>query len=162
MLTQPSKQTAPARAPDVAGPAARAWKIRMPERDPASTSCVGAYLVHAPWSHPFWPWKVLSLVMLRAVPGLPPAKVFLVGATHELMLMPINPEHPLGDPDTAGPFAFLIPPDLVEQVQCSGDERAGKLLDELVRRIVEGYLVPDSDYRSHWHAVLAAELEREP
>lgn len=50
------------------------------------------WLLTGPW-HPLWTQFTLSVIPLRDTPGLPPAKLHYPGATHELLVMALNPCH---------------------------------------------------------------------
>ena len=55
---------------------------------------VAQWVVEAPWAHPLWHSYLLALVHLRPMPDGRPTKLYLIGATHELWLYALNPEHP--------------------------------------------------------------------
>lgn len=54
------------------------------------TTCL--YLITAPLYHPAWSQYVLSVVdLVTEKPGMPPANLHFPGATHELLVMAIDP-----------------------------------------------------------------------
>lgn len=133
------------REPEFAGVAGRAWK-RLPT---ASETTLAHYLVHAPASHPVWPWYMLAIVHLRPVEGLPPAHKQFSDASHELLVLAIDPKCYPPDPDLAGDkaYPYLHPINSATQVGALQDEDAKKLLELTVRAIVDGRLNPDTDGR---------------
>ena len=136
------------REPDVKGLAGRAWH-RLPT---TTQTTVDHYLVNAPASHPIWPWYTVAIVHLRPVEGMPPAHKHFSDASHELLVIALNPEHYPPDPDLPGDAAYpyLTPINSATQVGALNDDQAKKLLDLIVQGIVGGVLNPDTDGRQQF------------
>ena len=156
---QGSKYTEP---PALSGVAGRAWQVRMlplGEREKRDhDGCVSAWIINAPGAHPFWSYWIMSIVHLRQIPGAPPAKFQFPGATHELQIVTLNPEHALPSLDAGRGWQphFLTPLDVVQQFEVANDAIAAELGEMAIRAIVDGRASPDQDYRSWWRGSIAA------
>lgn len=150
-------------APTREGRAGRAWRIDHPDEvRRANPAGVGTWLVHAPGSHPQWPWKLALCVSLAELPGVDAPKLARPGMTHEFLLLAVNPEamkNPLDHiEELAGgtPVPHLTPFETVHQVALRHDVDARRVLDSIVRAFVDGLLVPDQDHRAAINATLDA------
>lgn len=139
--------------PDLSGPAARAWKSPHGEEGAGR----GAWVVHAPGSHPLWPWHAISAVHLRPVEGMPPPNLRFPGASHEVLVLALNPDHYPPDPD--GYLRWLMPPDVAAQVMGLTDDQARQLVELCAKAVCQGLLVPDSDHRAAWDQTIALTAE---
>lgn len=145
--------------PDAQGPAGQAW---WRPRDPRLIATdIGAWLLYCPEAHPFWRFWLLSGCSLREFPGVPPATITVPGATHEVAIWSIDPNHRidielfrLGTWRGGKPRPLLQPPDLVHQLTLGPDELAEMLLELMVRMMMAGEMSPDSDHRARWEQVL--------
>jgi len=145
------------------GPAARAWKARINRADitnPAHEATVLGWLINGPGFHPFWSWWLLTVISLRDIPGVPPAKKQYALAEWELMILSLNPEFPPPDPDTLGGMHHLTPPDLVYQFHGVGEDRVHQLAHVAIDAICKGEMSPDQDYRTAWKMFLDDEVSR--
>jgi hypothetical protein len=138
---------------------ARAWRLEPAEK----LAGVGQWLVHAPHGHPFWPWYVVQAIHLRPLEGQPPAHVQFPGASHEWLVVALNPEAPLPDVDRwaapgTPPIRYLKPVDQCWQFIVASDEQAAQLCEQAVRCIVQG-VSPDQDFRAWWKAAIANTAE---
>jgi hypothetical protein len=141
------------REPDLKGKAAKAWNLRLVRTRPDHEGCLAGWLVHAPYSHPIWPWKQISVIHLRDIPGVKPAVKHYAEAEYEFSIVSINPEEcPHPDPDeVAEGYPSLIPPDVIAQFDVKGsDHDAVRVCESAIRAIVNGVMVPDVDYRAVW------------
>jgi hypothetical protein len=130
----------------------RAWKC---EPTPDAPACLALYLLFCPGAHAAWSWWQLSLCHLRDLAGLPPASKQFPEATHEILILSINPEAcPLPDPDSP-PWPYLTPFDLVEQVM-TNDENGKQILARMVETIMTGRVSPDVDFRRYWQQFIQA------
>lgn len=132
------------------GPYGHAEPIPMPDIPVAAETCC-AWLITAPHAHPAWTQYQLAVVRLRDnMPGFPPPKRHFIGATHELLILAINPDH--------GPWTvaaalealhadrgipFLTPVNLVLQFEATDDEMR-QCADLSCRAIVNGHLSPEA------------------
>lgn len=143
------------RAPTRAGSRGRAWRLDFaPEVLRANPAHVGSWLVHAPHSHPHWPWKIVACVSLAQVSGVEPAKLTRPGMTHEFLVLSLDPDrlpNPLEHIETferGTKVSFLTPFEVAHQVALRHDVDARRILDSLARAFVDGLLVPDQDHRA--------------
>jgi len=102
-----------AKAPSVAGKASKAWlcdldAMRKHLREVHGTErpdgTVAVWIVEAPWAHPAWHSYAISLLHLRPI-GLE-TKFYLAGATHEIWVQALHPDHPR-EPAIAGSGPWL-------------------------------------------------------
>ena len=133
------------------------------------------WLICSPAWHPLWTQYVLVVVRLRdGIPGMDPPKRQFPGATHELIVMALNP-----DPDITGhkPFAsgaellgwarehgipYLQPVNIVEQFEAS-DEEMRKLASMCAWGVTAGHLEPETSngperIRARWKSSMVKTL----
>lgn len=149
------------------GPLGRAEKLDVPEI-PESAETVCHWLITAPAYHPAWSQYLLPVVRLRdGIPGMPPPKRQFQGATHELIVVALNPEH---GPYTAenmarfhgGGLPFLTPVNIAHQIEGT-DSEAEQLAYYAVKGIVNGVLNPETAraparIRAEWKSSLVKTL----
>lgn len=154
----------PARDPDIHG-VGRAWKVLAPDAPQwqQQASC-GAWLVHAPHGHPFWTWYAVQCISLREIAGQDrPPHLQFPGASHEWLVLALNPEQPLPDierwngPGTP-PMQYLEPIDQCVQFIVADDDQARELCELTVRHILSG-VSPDQDFREYWRTAIANTAE---
>jgi hypothetical protein len=145
------------RNPDLKGACGRVWKLPLWVRSPEQEATLAVWLVHAPGSHPWWPWKEVCLIHLRDLPEVKPAHKKYPEAEYELLILSIDPiECPNPDPDLSKDgYPLLDPPDVVEQFDVKGsDHDAKRIGDAAMTAIVNGFISPDQDWRSVWSAMI--------
>ena len=150
------------RNPDFEGAGGRAWELPIVPLKPDHQACLGRVLVHAPHSHPWWPWKEIYLIHLRDIPDVKPAVKSYPGAEYELGIFSIDLEScPAPDPDLhVKGYPFLHPPDVIEQFDVKNNDRdAKRIFEASIRAIVEGSISPDQDWRSVWKRMLTSTAE---
>ncbi len=145
----------------VTGPAGTAEPIPFDLDDPEAAETVASWLLTAPAAHPVWTQYALVVVRLRDdVPGFPPPHRRFVGATHELLVLALNPD---GGPYTGAALAegkvlpYLMPPNLVEQFEAT-DHEMQDLASLAAQAVAHGILNPDTDGRAAWLPVLVKTL----
>lgn len=149
-----------AREPDIQGPAARAWRHMGKATREEHKDGICGWLVHAPASHPFWPWHWIYVVHLRPIEGAPPAKKHYEEAGYEFGIFAVDPERcPAPEPD--GQYPLLQPPDVIVQFHLGkdwtaerADHDAARIAESAVRAIAAGAISPDQDYRSLWKELI--------
>lgn len=154
----------PTAAPDLEG-YGRAWKVECPDAlaHQREAAC-GQWLVHAPHGHPWWPWYAVQAVHLRPLEGQPPAALQFPGASHELLVVALDPDKPLpevkrwGSPDTP-PMCHLEPVDQCVQFIVADDDQARQVCELVVRHIVLDGQSPDQDFRAYWASGIANTAE---
>lgn len=147
--------------PTFTGRGGTAWRLRLaPLGDrarPDWDATVDAFILRVPEAHPFWDHWLVSLIHLRPIAGVKPATIRLTGATHELLIMALDPECALPGLDVDASFhpRWLSPIDVVEQFQATDDAVAAQIFELAVRVIVDGQASPDQDWRAWWKEAVA-------
>jgi hypothetical protein len=127
--------------------------------EPESPACLAAWLVNRPGAHPWWQFYIVSIVHLRDVPGVAPAKKTFPEAAYEFQITTIDPERcPSPEPE-AGSYPLLHPSDVIHQFHGVKDEDAVRIAELAVAAIVDGLLSPDSDFRSAWKDSLSKTVQ---
>lgn len=130
-----------------AGVAGRAWLLPVDAAVPNASESVAAYLITAPGYHPAWSQYRLDAIRLREVPGLGPPLLRFAGATHEIMVVALDPEHGLWTPERVVAAQhhtpMLMPVNIAEQFEAADDEMR-PLADLLVQAVVHGMLNPET------------------
>jgi len=119
---------------------------------------IGNWFIDAPHQSPAWRHYMLSAIHLRAIDGVKPAHLRQPGATHEFMMMAMDPGK---NPDPLNPesWSYLRPHNLAEQVELRDDSAAIMLLDQCATNIAEGRLwaePPLSGQVEPWRSFLRA------
>lgn len=140
-----------------------------PTDDPRGGAQVDAWLLTCPRFHPVWYQYAIGVIRLGDVPGLPPARhIQFDGATHELLLVALNPEH---GPQTAestsagmvdGSLPYLEPVNVVHQFEATDDEMR-HVMRLAVQAVTRGILTPETGdaptaVREAWLASLTKTL----
>jgi hypothetical protein len=152
------------REPDFEGTGGRAWRIaiRPEDRDHVDQEAsLAAWHLNCPHAHPFWSWYMVTLIHLRDVPGMSkPATKQYPGASHEVIVMSLNPDHALTEPgQIQHPLYYLEPFDHVIQFDGTTDEQAIRVIELYVRACVDGHISPDQDYREAWKSMMRKTVE---
>lgn len=117
---------------------------------------VGNWFIDAPGQSAAWRHYMLSAVHLRPIAGVKPAVVRRPGATHEFMLLAMDPgKHPVALQPSS--WSYLTPQNLAEQMICGSDAVATKLLACCAAEMVQGVLwaePPLSGQFEPWRAYL--------
>lgn len=149
----------PHQDPELRGAAGMAWqydidaisakrRARHPnEAQPPRELSIASWLVHAPAAHPAWHSYSIYCISLRDVPGFPPAVIHLPGATHEVMVLALNPDFPMAVDEQP---RHLTPSNFHGQFIEPSDEAAAARIRAVVQEVVDGVLSPDTDFRQQW------------
>jgi hypothetical protein len=125
-MSQPNPPESP-----ITGPCGTAVQLDIPQDAPRTHATVAHWLLTAPIYHPTWSQYVMYCVRLTydPDPDLPPAKLQFQGATHELGVVALNPEHgPYDEAKMAGytraggGLPFLTPVNHADQYIATDDE----------------------------------------
>lgn len=147
-------QTTTTRAPDFRGVGEwKAWRCRLPTvlEKPDHQATVAGWLLFCPGAHLAWSYWWITLVHLRDIPGVPPAKLRFPGAGWEVLCMAQEPDHAPDPDDATGTLRFLTPLDWVVQFgDVANDEQATRVIEAVVDLIMSGRVSPDQDFRSFW------------
>lgn len=148
--------------PEIVGAHGAAWRVDL-ARSRAAAGCdedrdttVAMWIVFAPWAHAFWSYYLIAAIHLRSMPKLVPAKINLPGATHEVIVFALSPDH-VPEVVNSAKNVKLFPANFAGQwvVQerrnpVDLDRAAAEKIEGVVREIVEGRLSPDTDFRREW------------
>jgi hypothetical protein len=136
--------------PDLIGDFGAAWRhdLQAIARSFAQRALtVSSWIVQAPNAHPIWTYYWIGCVSLRDTADTPPARIILAGATHEVMVYAINPDH---EPAIDEAPALLTPANFHGQFIAGDDTAAAAHVRETVVEILQGRLSPDSDALREW------------
>lgn len=149
------------RLTDLEGNGVRAWnRADIPHTMPDHDASLSQWLLHVPWSHPIWPWHILSIIHLRDLPGAEPAHKKYPDAEYELLIGAINPKKcPNPDPDSREGYPILSPLGVSEQFHGLKDAEIPAFGEALVKAIIAGAISPDEDYWSMWHRLICNTIE---
>lgn len=156
------------RQPDAIGrdDRVKVWRIDMSRMTPDKRRAgLALWLLEGPF-HPAWNHWAISLIHLREEEGLPTPNIIVPNASHELMMIALDPEQPVPDVDffeangmwTDG-LTFLQPIDQQLQWADTTDEQAIGIAERCVQAIIDGYASPDEDWRSWWEVAVRGTLE---
>lgn len=152
------------------GPCGRAVSVPLPDVPEAAESLC-TWLLTAPRYHPLWTQYLLPVVRLRDIDGFPPPTRKFDGATHELLVVALNPEHGPYTPENllrymtgeqAGGIPFLTPVNIAHQIEGSDDE-ARRLAAYAAWGVTAGALCPETSdaptrIRAEWDTSLVKTL----
>jgi hypothetical protein len=149
------------------GPYGTAEAVPVPDL-PMAAETVCTWLLTAPHAHPAWSQYMLGVVRLRDVPGFPPPKREFDGATHELFVVALNPEHGpmtaerIGRLQVGGGVPYLTPVNIAHQIEGT-DEEALHLAEMAATGVVHGVLPPETGdsprrIRASWKTSLVKTL----
>ena len=142
------------------GRAARVWRAPLSDDRRKRRAALAMYLLDAPGAHPFWRFHALMVIHLRPEKGIPEPKLHFPGATHEFGVFALDPADDAGiDAGDIATWHYLMPPDAVVQVILPSDEAAVAVGELAAVAVAEGTLVPDSDHRRAWDAMLQRTAE---
>lgn len=131
--------------PDLAGPYGHAWDLldqqraACPVQNPDDAT-LSWWIFHAvPTQHPAWEWYTISTVHLRNIEGQTrPPDLHFPAATHELLVLALNPEHL---PVVAGRLPpWLEPPNACVQFPCAEDTNAISVTTDIATALCSGQL----------------------
>lgn len=129
---------------------------KLAPADPARFTGVGSWIIRAPWMHLAWKDHYVGICHLRDVPAMPPAKIILPGATHEMSVFALNPDQ---EPNILS-LRILTPISIAQQFTAKSDADAVNMIQQLFLYVLDGKLSVDSDYRSTWRHMLTECPER--
>lgn len=149
-----------AEPPTFTGRAGSAWRTRqlpMGQRTkPDHDATVGVFVVRVPGAHILWDHWLVSMIHLRDITGVPPAHRTFPSATHEFMILALDPGEPLPSLDVTADWhpRTLRPVDVLEQLELADDVVADEVLELAVQAITAGSISPDQDFRTAWKEAL--------
>ena len=141
--------------PTINGRYGRAWLMDMDRlRDVFESiiqpdATVAAWIIEAPWAHPVWHSYFLVCVHLRPIEGIE-TKIYLEGATHEVVLYVLNPDAPRQQLIDEGRLRYLSPANFGAQIVKPDDATAADAIRDAAELVCDGKLSPDTDFISAW------------
>jgi hypothetical protein len=156
--------------PTFEGVGGKVYRIKEPDdfgSDPREqTHCPGCwFLIFAPQAHPMWSWHILMTVSLEEAEGVDPPILHYPEAAFEVSVWALDPSLEAPDPrnwplgQEPPVMKLLQPQDAVVQFHGMTKEQLPEMMDLVASAVAEGYLVPDSDHRQRWTAVLQKTAE---
>ncbi len=140
-------------APDIKGPMGCAWisdiegmKKNHPDGPPKELT-VASYIVQAAWAHPLWSNYATACVSLHDIEGVPPARILLEGATHEVLVVALDPSKEVYLDEY---YSVLTPLNFAGQFKAVDDAEAKQRTLNAVLEVLNGTLSPDTDFISQW------------
>lgn len=124
----------------VEGPYGHAEHLEVPSTAPATLLW---WLITAPAYHPLWSQYVLAVVTLEDRPGMPPATLQFPGATHELIVLAVDPGNPPTRANDGQGFPYLTPVNIAHQFTATDDEMR-ELAELACAGVVNGLLNPET------------------
>lgn len=123
---------------EMTGPCGTATRVQFAPSLPPHSG-VATWWVHAPGQSAGWQNFALHVIHLRDLPGVPAAHVRVGGATHEVMVLAVDPTAPC-DPTDPSTWRYLFPQNVAEQVHLHDDAEAEVLGELCAKAIVDGHL----------------------
>lgn len=139
------------------GPCGEAIEVLITAHDvPDTTATLATWLLDVPGQSPAWTYYVISVIHLRPIPGVRPADIRVPGATHELLLIALDPAggH---DPADCSDWRYLTPVNAVEQLELPNDSSAVELAELAAKAVLAGVLPaepPLAGQREPWRSAL--------
>lgn len=106
---------------------------------PDQEATVAAWFLQIPGAHPLWSCYMLSVVHLREIAGVKPAVKRFNNATHELLVIALNPNLK-PRPDDRNTWQHMTPINVVEQFEVGDDDAAAAIAEKFARACVDGHL----------------------
>lgn len=122
---------------------------------------VSYWFVVCPSSHPHWNNYLVSLIHLRDIPGVVPATISVEEATHECVVMALDPKEEMDAEkmstilSTTLNIPYLKPINIAQQFKAENDAQAMNMVEQAL----EGIPSMDSDYRRAWELFLTKQVE---
>lgn len=127
-----------------------------PGDKPDVSATVAMWFLDCPGQSPAWRHYNLTIIHLRPIPGVKPAHISRPGASHEVMLVALDPDkHPVAH--DAATWGFLRPLNYVGQLHVRSDDEAKEVLDTLAHGVAHGTLwaePPLSGQKEPWESQL--------
>lgn len=141
--------------PDIDMPNGQAWEYDLEKMGQFNKldgehGTISLWLVKAAWAHPWWHSYIISTIHLRPIAELPPPRMYLPDATHEILVEALTPDWKYEDLLELPHRHALQPANFAAQWKATGDEGAKMYVRETVELICKGELSPDTDFISLW------------
>jgi hypothetical protein len=140
----------------------RAWRVDLAKIKASGLTvdngCVACWLVEAPWAHPIWHSYRISVAHLHPLARVPDPVIYRPGATHEMVVLALDPRAPRQPLLDRGEGEPLFPVNFAAQMIETNDATAALKVERAVEMIVAGRLSPDTDFLSHWSALFGDDM----
>ena len=94
----------------IQGPLGHAWRFDRKPKTKAHKAGLAGWILVAPFAHPAWSQYMFSLIHLRPIKGTQEVVFDFPGATHQLFVYALNPEHNITlETDPEDTIHFLQP-----------------------------------------------------
>lgn len=148
------------------GPLGTATKVEQSTLEPLvrpdQEATLTAWFLCIPSAHPLWQCYLLAVIHLRHIAGVPPAHKRFAAATHELMVIALDPEH-RPNPEDRETWRWLTPINVAEQFAVNSDADAIDMGEQFARACVDGYVVVEPagimGARDQWRRSVTATAE---
>lgn len=153
--------------PAITGKHGRAWAVdldaarRGMQAIGRTDATVSAWIIEAPWAHPLWHSYRLVLVHLRPMDDGRPTKFYIPGATHEIWLEALDPNHSRQPAIDGLPAHTLRPMNFGAQFIEPDDAAAALRVAGTVQMVCDGRLSPDTDFIRQWVALYGDNMLRD-
>lgn len=126
------------------------WPVVMPsaadlERNPAVAATLAMFVMYIPEAVAAWSWYGCSVIHLRDIPGTKPPRIDFEGATHEILILALDPREGTPDPFQPGGFKYLLPINVEAQCKLDTDEQALRLLEMISQNCIDGQMPVEPD-----------------
>ena len=122
----------------IAGTATEILRQGKPDQ-PDWEATIAMWFLNCPGQSAAWDHYLLSIIHLRDIKDVPPAHIRVPGATHEVLLVALDPgQYP--SPTKVDSWTMLRPINVEEQIHLPDDERAKELLHMSALAVVTGLL----------------------
>lgn len=137
----------------------------LPLRDIDQAATVCHWLINAGTLHPVITQWFIGIVRLSDLPGVPPAHLQFTGATHEVLMVAVDPDYPITAASAATPehrLQPLNPVNLAHQFTATDDEMR-LMAKGMAWAIAHGDMPPEpplgyESFRHKWLTVMVKTL----
>ena len=100
---------------------------------------MSCWFLECPGQSPAWSHYTMNVIHLRDIDGVPPAHIRVLGATHELILIALDPDrHP--KVLKLSSWRPLRPLNVQEQIRLPDDRSAREMAEKAAQAVVNGLL----------------------
>lgn len=153
--------------PSIKGAHGRAWPVDIAATrqrvsvKPELDGTVAFWIVEATWAHMAWHSYAIIVVHLRPLAEPRETTFYVDGATHEIWVYALNPEHARGPMIKGQSLALLTPKNFAAQFIEISDDLACARVAKAVKMICDGELSPDTDFMRQWIALFGDNMVKD-
>jgi hypothetical protein len=145
-------QVSPGSRPDRASDHGRAWECSHPD-EATAPAAVGTWLLNVPRAHPNWTHWMFGAISLDPGRGFDRRALQFAEATHEFLIVAMDPRHALPSPKRWEDAVYLDYPEVKYQTELperNGDHAARAILSLMVTAVLQRGMSPDGCNRDYW------------